>query len=121
MQQATSDYIQRVEKEMNSAILTKTNKQSGTLSSSVSGSFSPQQAVLKFADYGRFLDMGVSKGHPLGGQKTLANNLKSKSKNIRRRKIYSTIAYGNLNGLIGDLAYGFTDEAVELIKAQLKQ
>lgn len=75
---------------------------------------------LLFKEYGRFIDMGVSKGHRLGqGAKALDNAIKS-TQQRKPKKIYSPIAYGKLNGLIGDLMYGLTEQTIESIKNQLQ-
>lgn len=75
---------------------------------------------LLFNEYGRFLDMGVTKGHPLGGIKATQKILKNgRQKNLKPRKIYSPVVYGKLNWLMGELAYGFTEEAIEQIKNNL--
>lgn len=84
---------------------------------------------LSFKEYGRFLDMGVGRGHPLGGIKTTTLTLAStgrtgiaqinKKNTIPRRKIYSPIAYGKLNWLMGKLAHGYTEEAIDQIKKQM--
>lgn len=79
---------------------------------------------IDFAEWGRFLDMGVGKGQPLSGLKATKAELKAKAgkggKIRRPRKFYSPTVYGKLNGLIGDLAYGFTEETIARLKEELQ-
>ena len=62
-------------------------------------------ANLSFKEYLRYVDMGVGRGHPLGGLTAMSVTLKGQRKtgmvqikdNVRRpKKIYSKIAYGKL-------------------------
>jgi hypothetical protein len=81
---------------------------------------------LSFKEYLRFVDMGVGKGNPLGGLKTVRKTLQASRKqglafvNKKRKpkKIYSKIAYGKVNELIGDLLYGYTEETIAQLKKQ---
>ena len=84
---------------------------------------------LKFHEYLRFVDMGVGRGHKLGqliGKdiELQAQNKKGialvKDNRRKAKKIYSRNVYGNLNGLQNDLLYGYTEEAIALIKNELK-
>jgi hypothetical protein len=84
---------------------------------------------LLFLEYGRFIDMGVGRGHPVGGNtmelqnRILASDGTDRFKKNgprKAKKIYSPIAYGKLNGLIEDLAYGFTQETIQSIKQELE-
>lgn len=79
--------------------------------------------ALSFEEYGRFLDMGVTRGHPLGGIKETSIKLRNgrKQKKIKPRKIYSPVIWGKLNGLINDLAYGYTEETIATLKKQLNE
>ncbi|HRH60715.1 MAG TPA: hypothetical protein PL045_09110, partial [Chitinophagaceae bacterium] len=85
--------------------------------------------TLSFKEYGRFLDMGTGRGNPLGGLKSTRIALQAQNKEglaqikkQRKRKIiYSRLAYGKLNWLIGKLLYGYTDETIAMIKQQLQQ
>lgn len=85
------------------------------LEKSITGKVSGESfktAELIFKEYGRFVDMGVGSGHPLGGVKQTRKVLGRKKQPGRKRKnIYSRIAYGKLNYLENQLLYGFTEEA----------
>ena len=80
-------------------------------------------STLSFKEYLRFVDMGVGKGHPLGGltemKVTLSNKSKghaqTKDKVRKSKKVYSKVAYGNLTWLENKLLYGYT----ESVKQQL--
>jgi hypothetical protein len=76
-------------------------------------------ANLSFSEWGRFIDMGFGRGHPLGGIQATSDTLKEKS-GRKPNKIYSPIAYGKLDGLIGDLMYGFTEETIAVLKQQIE-
>lgn len=84
---------------------------------------------LSFVEYLRMIDMGVGRGHPLGGLKTMTVTLKSRNQsgntlvkdNTRKpKKAYSKVAYGNLGWLQNKLLYGFTEETIELLKKELQ-
>ena len=82
---------------------------------------------LSFAEYLRFVDMGVGRGHPLGGLKSMSITLANKRKgyfqtkdNTRKpKKVYSKVAYGNLTWLENKLMYGYTEATIEGIKEQI--
>ena len=85
---------------------------------------------LTFANYLRFIDMGVGRGHPLGGLTSMKVTLALSSKNgmtqvkdkIRKpKKFYSAIAYGNIGHMIGKLSYGFTEETIALLKQNMQE
>jgi len=85
-------------------------------------------ANLSFNEYLRFVDMGVGRAHPLGGLKSMRVTLQASKKEglaqvkdkVRRpKKIYSKIAYGKLNWLENKLLHGYTQETVEMLKAEL--
>lgn len=90
----------------------------GSITSKITGNEAIQVGELIFDESGRFLDMGVGKGHPLGGlkQTKAAIGKKGKKTGRKRKVIYSAIAYGKLNYLENQLLYGFTDEAVAALK-----
>lgn len=84
---------------------------------------------LTFKEYLRFVDMGVGRGHPLGSLDTVGVELQAskqrglkyvKDKTFKPKKIYAKIAYGRLPHLTGKLLYGFTDEAIKELKAELE-
>ncbi len=86
---------------------------------------------LSFHEYLRFVDMGAGRGHPLGGLKSTLVTLQSRNKsgfaqtkdNVRKPKtfLYSKIAYGNLTGLQNELLYGYTEEAIAVLKEELEK
>ena len=85
-------------------------------------------ADISFKEYLRFVDMGVGRNHPLGGlttmKVTLAASKKEGYKQVKDntftpKKIYAKPAYGRLGWLYGKLLYGFTEETVAMLKAQL--
>jgi hypothetical protein len=85
-------------------------------------------AQLSFKQYLRFVDMGVGKGHPLGGMTSMKVTLLSQkktgsvqlNKNGRKpKKVYSKPAYGKLNWLENQLLYGYSEEAKALLQAEL--
>lgn len=124
------DVIRRMSKVIDGKKIIDTSELKHSLSSSVNSNSAGATGKLIFNEYGRFVDMGVGRSHPLGGsiralQDTIiASNGAKRSlgrKEARKpRKFYSPIAYGKLNGLIGDIAYGFTDEAANAIKRELE-
>lgn len=84
---------------------------------------------LTFKEYLRFVDMGVGRGHPLGSLASVGVELQAskqrglkyvKDKTFKPKKIYAKIAYGKLPHLTGKLLYGFTDEAIAELKAELE-
>ena len=85
---------------------------------------------LSFHEYLRMVDMGAGRGHPLGGLKNTLVQLQSRNKsgfaqskdNIRKPKtfLYSKLAYGKLVGLQNQLLYGYTEEAINLLKKELQ-
>ena len=86
-------------------------------------------ANLSFQNVLRFVDMGVGRGHPLGGIKLVTVELQSrkqsglsqvKDKGRKAKKIYSKTAYGKLNYLENRLLHGYTEEAIAQIKQELE-
>ena len=87
-------------------------------------------ASLQFADYLRYVDMGVGRGHPLGGLKTVSVEIKRRNlvgnafvkDNIRKpKKLYSKTVYGNLGSLYSQLLYGFTEETIAMLKKEIEE
>ena len=83
---------------------------------------------LSFKQYLRFVDMGVGKGHPLGGMTSMKLTLLSQkktgsvqlNKNGRKpKKVYSKPAYGKLNWLENQLLYGYSEQTKALLQAEL--
>lgn len=86
-------------------------------------------ASLSFREYLRFVDMGVGRGHPLGGLMTMRVTLAAQHKEglaqvkdtvFKPRKIYAKPAYGRLGWLYGKLLYGYTEETIAMLKLQLQ-
>lgn len=84
---------------------------------------------LSFKEYLRFVDMGAGRGHPLGGLTSVTVALQASKKKglaqvadrIRKpKKIYAKIVYGRLPYLHGRLLYGYTEEAIALLKNELQ-
>lgn len=130
--QALTEYMKSVTATMD-AVIGKRANTTGELKNSIASQVQKINSAggtseLKFKEYGRFIDMGVGRGHKMGANAahrdtiTLATNgQKRNNKGIRPPvKIYSKIAYGKLNGLMQDLLYGLTDETIEKIKTELE-
>lgn len=127
VKKALDDYMLEVEQAMTKRITQYKAVKSGSLKNSprhtVSDNGAGGTAKLYFVEYGRFIDMGVNKFNPLGGAKAISGALREKSeenKGIKPKKIYSKVAYGKLNGLIGDLLYGYTEETISMLKNTLQ-
>lgn len=124
--ESLQQYFQDVTEAMRGEIIRTKSVETQTLLRSLSYRVYQQHAQgngnLSFAEWGRFLDMGVRRGHPLGGIKATTQALEGKQKKapVKPRKIYSPVVYGHLNGLIGRLAYGFTEETINRIKNQMQ-
>lgn len=113
IERCVRDYVDEVIKGMERSILKKGVVDTGALKQSLAGTANGTIGKLIFKEYGRYIDMGVSRGNPLSAAIT-------KEKKKKARKIYSPIAYGKLNGLIGDLMYGLTEETIQTIKSELE-
>lgn len=86
-------------------------------------------STLSFREYLRFVDMGVGRAHPLGGLTTMKVTLQAqrkegeafvKDKTRRPKKFYSKIVYGKLTWLQNKLLYGYTEETIDMLKANLQ-
>lgn len=80
---------------------------------------------LSFLDYGRFVDMGVGRGHGMDAkierQKTNAALIRSQRKKERKpKKWYSRAFYGRLNTLNGVVSGAMVERAVKAVQ-QLEQ
>lgn len=83
---------------------------------------------LSFKEYLRFIDMGVGRGHPLGGIKAMRVTLSNKSTGYaqkkdngrKAKKVYSKVAYGNLTWLQNNLIYGYTEETRIRLKSEME-
>jgi hypothetical protein len=132
MLQVTKEYFARVESQMNRAIIKTKSIETGQLKDSVDSTTTQQSAKvsgsLLFAPQGRFLDMGVGRGHGRSSRiQHLQNAIigsggtkRTAPKTRKARAVYAKIAYGNLNGLMGDLLYGFTEETINTIKNNIQ-
>ena len=150
IQRALADYGQRVVAAMRREIKTQKVEDTRELLNSLSYEVYKKASAdggltLSFAEWGRFVDMGASRGHPAGSVKATGEALDRATKRVRKkkrdaggrflpgkskkdppgvrkpRKIYSPVVYGNLTGLYGDLLYGFTDAVKDSIKKELLQ
>jgi len=132
IQNCLNEYMQRVTAAMRLAAQRKkvgvTQEGINSLAYQTLQSGAGAFANLSFKEYLRFVDMGVGRGHPLGGLTTMKKTLQTLSKNgfeqlkdkeRKPKKIYSPVVYGNLNYLIGKLSYGFTEETIALLKQNL--
>lgn len=84
---------------------------------------------LSFREYLRMVDMGVGRAHPLGGLTTMRVTLQAQQKagdvivknKVRKpKKVYSRIMYGKLTWLNNKLLYGYTEETVAMLKANMQ-
>lgn len=84
---------------------------------------------LSFRQYLRFVDMGVGRAHPLGGLTSMRTTLQSsnrtgqqqvRSRGRKAKKLYSRVMYGKLNWLYNKLLYGYTEETIAQLKANLQ-
>lgn len=106
-----------------------TNEGVQSLAYQVANSGEGAASKLSFKEYLRMVDMGAGRGHPLGGLKTTLVTLQASNKSgfaqvkdtTRKPKtfLYSKIAYGNLTGLQNELLFGYTEEAIALLKQEL--
>lgn len=129
IQRALAEYMQRVEAAMKSAGQ-KNKIDINSLSYKILQNGGGALGQLSFNDYLRFVDMGVGRGHPLGGLAATSVALQSrnkeglalvKDKTRKPKKIYAKPAYGELGHLYGKLLYGFTEETIAMLKAELEQ
>lgn len=107
-----------------------TNESIATIAYAAATQGATTSASLSFADALRYVDMGVGRGHPLGGLQAVRQTLQAstrvgvvlKKDNTRKpKKIYSKVAYGNLTWLENKLLYGFTEETIAQMKKELEQ
>ncbi len=132
IQKVLGDYL----KDTKSTMATTIRKQAfdtGALVQSLetrqSGEPAQSTGELSFLEYGRMLDMGVGRGHPLGGLKRTrvalqasrhTGDIQVKDKTRKRKNVYSRIAYGKLNYLANQLLYGFTQETIDQLKTEMQ-
>lgn len=113
------DYVDEVVVAMERSIRRNNVVSTGALRDSLANAANENVGKLIFKEYGRFVDMGVGRGKPLSA--IAAQPISSVQRKLRKRKkIYSPIAYGKLNGLMGDLMYGLTEETIATIKNELQ-
>ena len=113
-------YTEEVIKAMDRTIAKNNVIATGALKHSLSQAADENTGKLIFLEYGRFVDMGVGRGKRLAdvaAEKPSLNKLQRRAR--KRKQIYSKIAYGKLNGLMGDLMYGLTEETIAEIKKEL--
>lgn len=133
IQRALQDYMQTVENAMRTAAsrtkMGVTDEGIKSLSHKILQNGGGALGQLSFRDYLRFVDMGVGRGHPLGGLRATSVALQSRNKeglaqikdNIRKpKKVYAKPAYSQLGHLYGKLLYGFTEETIAALKAEME-
>lgn len=133
IQKVLAEYGQLVERDMQQAMTRMKVNDTGEGMRSI-GYQALQQGAggtmrLSFKEYLRFLDMGVGRGHPLGGLMKKEVELKAQNKTgmvqvkdtVRRpRKFYSKVAYGRLGWMYGKLLYGYTEETIAMLKKEME-
>jgi hypothetical protein len=118
---AVEKYANDVVQAMQRSITKNNAIKTGALRDSLSASANDNVGKLMFKEYGRFIDMGVGRGKNLSQVKQKQDKLTKGTRKLRKRKkIYSPIAYGKLNGLMGDIMYGLTEETIAAIKNELQ-
>lgn len=118
---AVEKYANDVVQAMHRSITKNNAIKTGALRDSLSASANDNVGKLMFKEYGRFIDMGVGRGKNLSQVKQKQDKLTKGTRKLRKRKkIYSPIAYGKLNGLMGDIMYGLTEETIAAIKNELQ-
>lgn len=70
-------------------------------------------AQIIFQEHGRFVDMGAGRGQKAN---TISASRAARVGGRVPRKIYSPVAYRELNTLIGRLSFGFTQDAIAALK-----
>lgn len=126
---AVQEYLVEVQAAMYILIIRKKAVDTQALLDSINGRSRANgggaTGELIFREYGRFVDMGVGRAHPLGGLKSTTVNLQSRRQagrvfaknNLRKpKKIYATAAYGRLVYLQNKLLYGYTEAAIASLK-----
>lgn len=133
VQKALNEYMDRVISAMMVVLAREKKIDTSYLKNSLSYFAAKRKegtvASLIFAEYGRFVDMGVGRAHPLGGLANMKIALFAKSKqgfvhgSRRKRepvKWYSRIAYGNLSYLQGKILFGYSQETIAMLKKELE-
>lgn len=123
------DYLQSVEATIKEILRRKnigvTEDLLNSIRSRASAAGNGATGELLFKEYGRFVDMGAGRGHPLGGLTTTKVALQSKQQqglafikdNVRKpKKFYSPVIYGKLTYLQNKLLYGYTEEVIASLK-----
>lgn len=131
---AVQQYISECEAALIKMIARKKIGNSNDLISSIRGtarmSGNGATAELLFKEYGRYIDMGVGRSHPLGGLAQTKLALKSrqyegnafiKDKKRSPKKFYSPTVYGKLTYLENKLLHGYTEETIAMLKQELSK
>lgn len=129
---SVQQYFDNVEAAMHLFIARSKMTDTGALKQSIKSHTSLSgggvSGKLQFHEYGRFQDMGVGRGHPLGGLKSTRISLQAsntvgeamiRDRTRKPKKFYSPIAYGNLGWLMGKLLHGYSDEVIEMLKREM--
>jgi hypothetical protein len=127
---AQEEYMQRTIRAIRAAMKRGNVGKTDQTLNSFTYTATDDSSRLIFDEALRFVDMGVGRKHPLGGLKATRVALLASKRtgdvlvkdNVRRaKKVYSKTAYGNLNFLEGKILYGFTEETIAMLKAELDQ
>ena len=126
---AVQEYLKACKEAMAILILRKKSVDTGELLRSLASRAKENgggaTGELLFKEYGRMVDMGVGRGHPLGGLATTRVNLQSRNQSgkvyikdrVRKpKKIYSIVVYGQMIYLQNKLLYGYTEAAIASLK-----
>jgi hypothetical protein len=132
IQKTLADYMQQVTEVMQVAArrnkVNKTGEGMKSLAYTAIQQGAGGHATLSFKEYLRFVDMGVGRGHPLGGLTTMKVTLQSsnreglaqvKDKVRKPKKIYAKPAYGRLGWMYNKLLYGYTEETIAMLKKEM--
>jgi len=109
-------------------------KLDGDLWKSITGSIvssggSVQEVIVKFMQYGRFVDMGVGKGMPIGSQRKLGKKQYSKNRNgsgqllshnRKSKPWYSKTKYREIARLRELMADSLSDQAFSVIEGAIR-
>jgi hypothetical protein len=133
MQKCVNQYLQEVGDTMKTLMDRRDVHETGEGADSIThkvntGSTGSVQGDLIFKEYLRMVDMGAGKGNKVGGIRAVTMELKRRNKtgNVfvgkkrKPNKIYSPVVWGKLTWLQNKLLYGFTEETIALLKAELE-
>jgi len=129
IEKALLEYMRMTKSDMAQAFRQQNVGETNAALRSIDDKVSGTTGELSFKEYIRFVDMGVGRGQPLGGLKMMKTTLKSstqsgyaleKNRGRKAKKVYSKKAYGNLSWLQGKILFGYSEEAIRIIKEELE-